>query len=295
MKNLRGKVVVITGAASVIGRALALKFAKKGASLALCDVNGRDLERISWDVQVLGAKVFYQIVDVGVVEQLELFRDNILKTFESIDVVINNAGVSLSEPVMQSKSENTQWILNSNLFGVINGSRVFLRDLLRQKEARIVNVSSVFGIVGIPNQSIYCASKFAVRGFTESLRAELLGSTVKVILVLPGGVKTDIVPYYARLYDDRSQKKEKDALGKNFFNIAPTSSEDVANQIVRAVQKPTFRVVVGSDAKLIDMLARMLPALVNRIVAFISTLGTQSPTGVSLQQQDAGSNNKKAV
>lgn len=283
MKNLRGKVVVITGAASGIGRALAIKFAKKGSILALSDINERELQKISWDVRVLGAEVFHQVVDVSSIEQLENFRDNVIQTFGNVDVLINNAGVSLSETVLQAKSDNIQWIFNTNLFGVIHGSRIFLRDLLRQKEARLVNIASIFGVIGVPSQSAYCASKFAVRGFTESLRAELLGSTVKVILVLPGGVKSNIVRNGRHLFDARGNPTDGEFISRTFDTIALTSPEEAADAIVLAVQRPKFRVLIGSDAKLIDFFARIFPSFVNRVSSYIASWGAKK-TEPELQQ-----------
>jgi len=295
MKDLRSKVVVITGAASGIGRALALKFAKKGANLALCDLNGRELERVSWDAKVLGVKIYHQVVDVSVPEQLQNFRDNIVSTFGVVDVVINNAGVSLSETVMQAKVENTKWLMNINMFGVLYGSQIFLRDLLCQKEARLVNVSSIFGVVGVPSQSAYCASKFAVRGFTESLQAELIGTTVKVILVMPGGVRTNIVRNGRHAYDARGNPTNREALAQLFDSVAMTSPEGAADAIVKAVQKPCVRLVIGSDAKLIDLLARVFPRWIYQWTARAAAFGARTRVNAEVEQPGESSNNKRAV
>lgn len=272
MRNLRGKTVVITGAASGIGRALAIKFAKKGANLALCDINQRELDRISWDVQVLGARVLRQVVDVSVLDQMENFKKDIMNQFGSVDVLINNAAVSLSETVIESQMENIQWVFSTNIFGVIHGCKVFLPELLMRKDAVIVNISSVFGLVGLPSQSAYCASKFAVKGYTESLRGELLGTPVKVILVHPGGVQTNIVSHGRHYFDAKNQKTNTLEVSKNFDSVAMTSPEQAAGVIIDAVRRPRFRVLIGQDARLIDFLVRFFPSSVSKIVAFIVAL-----------------------
>jgi short-subunit dehydrogenase len=275
MRNLRGKTVVITGAASGIGRALALKFAKKGSNLALCDRNGRDLDRVSWDVQVLGARVLHQVVDVASLAQVEKFKDAVISQFGAVDVLINNAGVSLSETVLESEIDNIHWILSVNFFGVVHGCKVFLPELLKRKEARIVNLSSVFGLVGLPSQSAYCASKFAVKGYTESLRGELLGSPVKVTLVHPGGVQTNIVRNGRHLYDANGQKTNNTLIADQFESLAMTNPDHAASLIVKAVHQSKFRLLIGPDARLFDVLSRLLPSSVSRIAALIASLGTK--------------------
>lgn len=275
MRYLRGKTVVITGAASGIGRSLALSFAKKGANLALCDLNGRDLDRISWDVQVLGARVVHQVVDVASLAQVEQFKDVVVKKFGTVDVLINNAGVSLSETVLESEMDNVHWILSVNFFGVVHGCKVFLPELLKRKDARIVNLSSVFGLVGLPNQSAYSASKFAVKGYTESLRGELLGSPVKVILVHPGGVQTNLVRNGPHLFDTKGQKINNRLISDQFDSLAMTNPDHAAALIVKAVQQAKFRVLIGPDARLLDVLSRLLPSQVSRIVGFIASLGAK--------------------
>jgi NAD(P)-dependent dehydrogenase (short-subunit alcohol dehydrogenase family) len=187
MKNLEGKIVVVTGAGSGIGRSLALQLAAQGAQLALCDVNETNLQKTVEIASAHGVKVYSAVVDVSKRDAFGTFADNVARALGNASVIINNAGVALSQNVENMDRNDFEWVLNINFWGVVNGCEAFLPQLRQQKDAHIVNISSIFGIIGVPSQSAYNASKFAVKGFTEALRQELTNSNIHVTCVHPGG------------------------------------------------------------------------------------------------------------
>lgn len=256
MKNLQQKVAVITGAASGIGRALALLCAMRGARLALCDVDERGLEETANMIE--DAEVLTATVDVSKREQMEVFRDQVVKRYGHANLLVNNAGVAVSQTVEDLSYEDFEWIMGINFWGVVYGSKVFLPVMKNQLEAAIVNVSSVFGLIGVPTQSSYNASKFAVRGFTEALRHELDGGNIHVMCVHPGGIKTNIAKS-ARLYVGPGGIEGGKAGAEKFEKLARTTPEDAAKKILSDLARRKGRCLIGADAVAIDTLARSLP------------------------------------
>jgi len=259
MKNLEGKIVVVTGAGSGIGRALALQLAAQGAQLALCDVNETNLQKTVDIAAAHGVKVYSAVLDVSKREAFQTFTDNVARALGNASVVINNAGVALSQNVEAMNRQDFEWVLNINFWGVVNGCEAFLPQLRQQKDAHIVNISSIFGIIGVPSQSAYNASKFAVKGFTEALRQELNGSNIHVTCVHPGGIKTNIARN-ARVHNDMFVKAaDPKKLAADFDKLAATTAEEAARQIVRAIETNQKRLLIGKDAKALDAIQRLLP------------------------------------
>ena len=259
MKNLEGKIVVVTGAGSGIGRALALQLAAQGAQLALCDVNETNLQKTVDIASAHGVKVYSAVLDVSKREAFQTFADNVARALGNASVVINNAGVALSQNVEAMNRQDFEWVLNINFWGVVNGCESFLPQLRQQKDAHIVNISSIFGIIGVPSQSAYNASKFAVKGFTEALRQELNGSNIHVTCVHPGGIKTNIARN-ARVHNDiMSKAADPKKLAADFDELAATTAEEAARQIVRAIETNQKRLLIGKDAKALDAIQRLLP------------------------------------
>jgi NAD(P)-dependent dehydrogenase (short-subunit alcohol dehydrogenase family)/regulator of RNase E activity RraA len=192
VKELRGGVAVITGAASGIGRALALELAAEGMTLALADCDAPGLAETVQFVSSAAATASQHVVDVADEAAVNAFALDVLRVHGRVDVVVNNAGVSIFGSVLELSTAEIAWLMGVNFWGVVHGTKAFLPALLSRPEACLVNISSVFGLWGPPGQTAYAASKFAVRGFTESLRAELSGTNVRVVTVHPGGVKTAI-------------------------------------------------------------------------------------------------------
>ena len=261
MRSLEGKVVVITGAGSGIGRALALQLAAQGSQLALCDVSADNLQKTVEIAGAHGVKVYSATVDVADRKAVQTFADNVERVLGKAHVIINNAGVALAQTVDHMKRSDFEWVMNINFYGVVNGTEAFLPHLKTQKDGHIVNISSIFGIIGVPSQSAYNASKFAVKGFTEAMRQELKSSYphIHVTCVHPGGIKTNIVRN-GRIEEDMSGKQV--SLGKmaaDFDKMAGTTAEEAARQIVRAIEKNTKRLLIGPDAKVLDLMQRLLP------------------------------------
>ncbi len=260
MKNLYGKVAVITGAGSGIGRALALQMAAAGAKLALNDWNASALNDT---LSMLGkAEAWGQSFDVANREAVYAFAEEVLNRFGQVDIVVNNAGITLEQRMLERTGyEDFERIVNVNMWGMIYGSKAFLPWLRQRPEAALVNVSSIFGVVGYPNQGAYVTAKFAIRGFTETLRVELAKSPVAVTCVHPGGIRTNIA---RNITSDNPKRVEKFA--QVFEKMAITSAEEAARQIMEGIQKKKKRVVIGPDARRLDWFARLFPSAYERFV-----------------------------
>ncbi len=261
MRSLENKVVVITGAGSGIGRALALQLAAQGAQLALCDVSAENLQKTVEIAGAHGVKVYSATVDVSDRKAVQTFADNVERVLGKAHVIINNAGVALGQTVEHMNRNDFEWVMNINFYGVVNGTEAFLPHLKAQKEGHIVNISSIFGIIGVPSQSAYNSSKFAVKGFTEAMRQELKIShpQIHVTCVHPGGIKTNIVRN-GRIQEDMSGKQVSHGkMAADFDKLAATTAEEAARQIVRAIEKNQKRLLIGKDAKMLDLMARTLP------------------------------------
>lgn len=260
MKNLYGKVAVITGAGSGIGRALALQMAAAGAKLALNDWNASALNDT---LSMLGkAEAWGQSFDVANREAVYAFAEEVLNRFGQVDIVVNNAGITLEQRMLERTGyEDFERIVNVNMWGMIYGSKAFLPWLRQRPEAALVNVSSIFGVVGYPNQGAYVTAKFAIRGFTETLRVELAKTPVAVTCVHPGGIRTNIA---RNITSDNPKRVEKFA--QVFEKMAITSAEEAARQIMEGIQKKKKRVVIGPDARRLDWFARLFPSAYERFV-----------------------------
>ncbi len=263
VRELRDKVCVVTGAGSGIGRALALALASGGARLAISDIDPETVADTAAAAAALGAEVGHYQLDVSDRDAVARHAAQVIARFGVVNLLVNNAGVAVDKPVAALPLEDIEWLMGINFWGVVYGSTAFLPHLIASGDGHLVNISSIFGIVGAPQQAAYCAAKFAVRGFTESLRQELLlsGDPVKVSCVHPGGVKTGI----ARAA--RSNDRTSDELAAEFDRIARLTPERAAAIIVRGVQRDQARILVGADARAIDLIQRLLGAGYQRIAA----------------------------
>lgn len=251
-------VAVITGAASGIGRALAVRFAREGiAGVAVADVNESGLNETADLIKEVGVPVSAHLVDVSKLDQVQKFADEVIENHGRVTHLVNNAGVGLIGTFDQLSIEDFEWLMGINFWGVVYGCKVFLPLLIDQDEAHIVNISSVFGIIAPEEQSAYCASKFAVRGLTESLRHELAGTNVSVMCVHPGGVKTNIVRN-ARV-GENAASEWKDQGTKLFDKITKTTPESAAEDIINAIKSKNPRLLIGKDARAISHLSRLFP------------------------------------
>jgi len=259
MRDLQGKVAVVTGAGSGIGRALAINLAREGCSLALADVNEAGLNETLNLIDNKNTPARVYRVNVSDRERVYRFADEVIEAFESVDIVINNAGVQLKDTLEDVSYEDLNWLMGINLYGVIYGSKAFLPHLKKQPMANLVNVSSVQGLFTNPNSGPYCTSKFAVRGFTLTLAQELRDTTVNVACVYPGGVKTNIVrnERFRKVSRPEMTKEDEEALFQKY--IVWTSADRAARVIIKGIKKNKQRILIGPDAYFYDMIARLAP------------------------------------
>lgn len=269
MKNLANKVVVITGAGSGIGRALAENLAAKGARLALSDVNETGLaDTVDLAVKAGSPDVHTARLDVADRSAFASYATEVAAHFGQVNVVINNAGVALAGDVVDLTYDDMEWITGINFWGVVHGTKEFLPHLIASGDGHVVNLSSLFGLMAMPGQSAYNATKFAVRGFTEALREEMLiaGHQVGVTSVHPGGIKTAIARN-ARVSD----KEDKAATAKLFDQkLARMTPERAAEIIVKGITKNQARVLVGIDAHAMHNFQKFTGSRYEDIVAKVS-------------------------
>jgi NAD(P)-dependent dehydrogenase (short-subunit alcohol dehydrogenase family) len=250
-------VAVITGAGSGMGRCLAQQLAAAGSSLALADVDERGLSETMAQFGPTKGRITSHLVDVASESRVKVFAAEVAAQHGRCSALFNNAGVALLGNFEELSLDDIRWLMDINFWGVIYGVSYFLPLLKEEKRAHIVNTSSIFGLVGAIGQTAYCASKFAVRGFTESLRHELEGTNVFVTSVHPGGIKTPIAKH-ARPGARADANLHKDSIAR-FDRVAITSAEDAAARILLGVEKREPRVLIGSDCKQVDLLQRITP------------------------------------
>jgi NAD(P)-dependent dehydrogenase (short-subunit alcohol dehydrogenase family) len=266
MKNLNGKVAVITGAASGLGRGLAEVLAAEGCRLALVDVHEQRLA----EVAALFPGCSTHLVDVSDRDAMAALPGAVLEAHGAVHLVINNAGVTITASFLDHTDEDLDWLLGINLWGVIHGCRAFLPHLIAGGEGHIVNISSLFGIVGVPGQTSYCTAKYAVRGLSESLAEELAmsGADVGITVVHPGAINTRIIKSARTGGEDLSR-------AERFFERHGMSPQVAARQIVAAVKRDQLRLLVTREAWWLDLLKRIFPTWGNRIAVrgMMKTMG----------------------
>jgi short-subunit dehydrogenase len=258
MRTLKGKAVVITGAASGIGEALAMALAQRGARLLVSDIDAAGLAKVVERLVQQGCDCSGAVADTGNEAAIYALAATAQERLGGADVLINNAGVALVAPVEKLQTADAHWIMNINFWGVVYGCQAFLPQLRKKPDALLVNISSIFAMVSMPTQSIYNASKAAVRGFSDALREELKGNTVGVLCVHPGGIKTNIANK-ARITDASMVADSDQDMRDHFTKVARTTPAQAAQTIISAIEHGKTRVLIGSDAKLLDFLYRLFP------------------------------------
>jgi NADP-dependent 3-hydroxy acid dehydrogenase YdfG len=254
MQGFAGKVAVVTGAGSGIGQALAIELARSGAKVAISDINTEGLAATEERLKAIGAPVKADRLDVTEREAFQVYADAVVEHFGKVNQIYNNAGIAFAGDVEATQFKDIEKVMDVDFWGVVNGTKVFLPHLIASGDGHIINVSSVFGLFSVPGQAAYNAAKFAVRGFTEALRQEMIvaGHPVKVTTVHPGGIKTNIVRNMTAV-----DSIDKGDLAENFDKkLAKTSPQKAARIILDGVRKNRARVLVGSDAKVLDVIVR---------------------------------------
>jgi NAD(P)-dependent dehydrogenase (short-subunit alcohol dehydrogenase family) len=263
MRKLQDAVAVITGAGSGIGQALAVNLASQGVKLALADVNAAGLEETRKLAGVAAVRTY--VVNVAEASAVQSFASSVESDFGGVSLLVNNAGVALYGTFAELSLEEMQWLIGINFWGVVYGCKFFLPLLERHADAHIVNVSSVFGLIGPPGQIAYCSSKFAVRGFSECLREELRAKPVKVSCVHPAGVATRIAEAARMGAATRMEDQTRDR--ERFRNALTIPPDEAARVIVRGILAGKERILIGKDAYRIDFLQRLMPARANALLA----------------------------
>jgi hypothetical protein len=262
MKNFTNKVAVITGAGGGIGTALALALAEQGCHLALADINQDKLDKLRMLLSKFNVNVSTHIVDVGNPKAYQIFVAEVIAQHHTVNLLINNAGISIQRSFSNHRIEDWQLIINVNLWGVINGCQYFLPYLKQADVAHIVNISSMAAFIGLPSQAGYCATKSAVRALSETLSAELAIDDIGVTCVHPGAIATNMIRNTLDMADDRKQALKNLAIVEKI--ALPV--DKAARIILTAVQKKKLRVRVGKDSVLLDILKRLLPITLQKII-----------------------------
>jgi NAD(P)-dependent dehydrogenase (short-subunit alcohol dehydrogenase family) len=268
MKDFTGRVAAITGAGSGIGRALANALARRGAHVALSDIDDTGLAETVAQCEGFGVKITSEHLDVADRDAVYAWADHVVAEHGGVNLIINNAGVALGATVESMSYEDFEWLMNINFWGVVYGTKAFLPYLKLAGEGHIVNLSSVFGLISVPSQSAYNAAKFAVRGFTDTLRMELEieGANVSVTTVHPGGIKTNIARNARMDPSIRDLAGDPERAAAEFERAFITSPEKAAEQILAAVRRDRRRALIGPDAKAIDLVSRLPAGLYQSIL-----------------------------
>ena len=251
MKQIDGRVAVVTGAGSGIGEAVSLELARRGADIALVDIDEARLVKVQAAVDALGRHASIHLVDVSNQQQMEALPEQVMAEHGGVHILVNNAGVAVNLPFEQQDVADIEWISGINYWGVMYGCKFFLPYLQKVDEAHIVNMSSSAGLTGMMGQTSYSATKFAVRGLSESLYVELANSSVGITCVHPGAVATNI------LDAARMDPSHKEKMLKMFHLAMP--AEKAARLIVKAIEKNRFKLVFCVDSRILDYMKRALP------------------------------------
>ncbi|MDD4868370.1 MAG: SDR family NAD(P)-dependent oxidoreductase [Mycobacterium sp.] len=272
MQGFAGKVAVVTGAGSGIGQALAVELGRSGAKLAISDIDTEGLAETEQRLKAIGTPVKCDRLDVTEREAFLGYADAVGEHFGRVNQIYNNAGVAFTGDVEVTQFKDIERVMDVDYWGVVNGTKAFLPHLIASGDGHVVNVSSVFGLFAVPGQAAYNSAKFAVRGFTEALRQEMVraGHPVGVTTVHPGGIKTAIARNATA-----AEGLDRDQLAKLFDKrMARTTPQRAAEIILDGVRKNRARVLVGGDAKVLDILVRLtgsgyqrlVPAAMNRLM-----------------------------
>lgn len=282
MNSFNNKVAAITGAGSGLGRALAEQLAEQGCHLALSDINADGLAQTVALVATHGVRCTHTVLDVSDKDAVYAWAEATAQEHSQVNLIFNNAGVALGDTIQDMRYEDFEWIMNINFWGVVYGTKAFLPFLKQSGDGHVINISSVFGLISVPTQGAYNSAKFAVRGFTEALREELFqeNAGVSCTSVHPGGIKTNIINN-GRLHKiavNQDRELDKDRVAAQFDKNALTTPHRAAEIILAGVKRNKARVLVGTDAKVLDGIQRLLPSAYQRIVSYGANLRAKSAT-----------------
>ena len=267
--SFNNKVAAITGAGSGMGRALAEVLARRDCHLAISDINSAALKETQARIESSASvSVSCHELDVSDRQQVEQFAADVVDRHGQVNMIFNNAGVSVTDTAEHMAYEDFEWMMSINFWGVVYGSKSFLPYFKEMDEAHIINTSSIFGVIAVPSQSAYNASKFAVRGYTYAMRQELLESNIGVSCVQPGGVKTNIIRSSRYVATDNEAPTKEEFISQ-FEEMAGLTSAQAAEQILRGVLANKAQILVGRDAKTIALVERIAPTGYQKLLAWI--------------------------
>jgi short-subunit dehydrogenase len=280
VRQLADKVAVVTGAASGIGQALARGLAAKGAHLALVDIDEPRLREVAANLGDTGRggsgrgdsqrRVSIHVADVSDRQRMQALPDEVVAEHGGVDLLVNNAGVTIGAMFADHSIEDAEWLLRINLLGVIYGCKFFLPELQKAESAHIVNLSSMFGIFAMPGQAMYSASKAAVRGFTEALWTELAETSIRLTIVHPGGIRTNVIRSARGM--NAEDRASADAMVERFGMPA----DRAAAKIIRAIERDRRRLLIGVDAHVAVFLKRVFPVGFQRLLTLAFRRGLRA-------------------
>ena len=262
MREISGKVAVITGAAGGVGAALAAGLAKRGCALALVDINQQALDKLHGELAASGVKVTAHRVDITDREQMAALAGDVLTQHGKVNILVNNAGITYQKSFATHTLEDWDRIVGINWWGVLYGCHFFLPALKEAGEGHIINMSSMSGSVGLPNQTSYCATKGAVKLLSESLWGELVQHNIGVTSVHPGAIKTDMIQATLQNSDDVEAAQRNYEMAQRIG----VTAEHVADRIIRAIEKNQLRIRIGKDSIMLDILKRLFPLSIQRLL-----------------------------
>ena len=272
MKDFKNKICVVTGAGSGIGAACAQALAAEGAYVVMTDIRSDMLETVHKKIVEAGGRGETHIVDVSDRDAVFALADKVDKAHGGADLILNNAGVAHSATVAEMTMDNFNWIMDIDFWGVVYGTQAFLPHFLKRGSGHVANVSSIFGLIGVPTQSAYNAAKYGVLGFSEALRHEMVEHNVGVTVIHPGGINTNIVRH-ARMSQGPNAEAEHEQAIIKFQELTMTQPDKAAQIILKAIRKNKARVLVGPDAVFVDFIRRLAPVKYLSLLPFLKNVG----------------------
>lgn len=272
MKDFKNKICVVTGAGSGIGAACAQALAAEGAHVVMTDIRSDMLETVHKKIVEAGGRGETHIVDVSDRDAMFALADKVDKAHGGADLILNNAGVAHSATVAEMTMDNFNWIMDIDFWGVVYGTQAFLPHFLKRGSGHVANVSSIFGLIGVPTQSAYNAAKYGVLGFSEALRHEMVEHNVGVTVIHPGGINTNIVRH-ARMSQGPNAEAEHEQAIIKFQELTMTQPDKAAQIILKAIRKNKARVLVGPDAVFVDFIRRLAPVKYLSLLPFLKNVG----------------------
>ncbi len=272
MRQLKDKVCVITGASSGIGAACAKAMAAEGAIVIGCDLRLDMLKDVAKEIEKSGGRMEAHQLDVSDRDAMFALAAEVETKHGGADLVLNNAGVAHGATVEEMTMDNFQWVMDIDFWGVVHGTQAFLPHMIKRGSGHIANVSSIFGLIGVPTQSAYNAAKFAVLGFSEALRHEMRDQNIGVTCIHPGGINTNIVRH-ARFQQGPDMDNEREEAIQRFQQFTITQPDGAAKAILKGIKKNKARVLIGPDALLVDWARRLFPTHYMRALPFLKDIG----------------------